>query len=38
MTRICNPDGYRTGSAGIFKGTAGLPFSWAKTKTWVSGK
>jgi RHS repeat-associated protein len=32
------PDGYRTGSAGIFKGTAGLPFSWAKTKTWVSGK
>jgi len=32
------PDGYRTSSVGIIKGSAGLRLSWAKTKTWVSGK
>ncbi|HCA07164.1 MAG TPA: hypothetical protein DEO71_08265 [Chryseobacterium sp.] len=35
---VHTPDGYRTKGFGIIKGSAGLPVSWAKTNTWVSGK
>ncbi|MCQ9637165.1 RHS repeat-associated core domain-containing protein [Chryseobacterium sp. WG23] len=35
---VHTPDGYRTKGFGIIKGSAGLPISWAKTNTWVSGK
>lgn len=31
-------NGYTSSGLGIIKGTAGLPVSWAKTKTWVTGK